>query len=271
MTAGDSPRELLAVAREAAFQAGSYLAGRDPYGAREPVAATKSSPADVVTAKDLAAEGIIRACLSAARPDDAFLGEEGGATGSGRIRWIVDPLDGTTNYLHGRPDWAVSVAAEAGGDVVAGAVYAPERGLLFTATAGGGAWLETQGRPRRRLACSTTVLLSEALVSTHLGYDPGRRERQVATLAAIQATLRAIRSGGSAVLELCYVATGQSDAYYESGLQPWDIAAGALIAREAGAATGGMHGAGPGSGMTLACAPGLFRGLRGLLSSTVYG
>jgi myo-inositol-1(or 4)-monophosphatase len=229
---------------------------------------TKSSPTDVVTEMDQAAEDLIRGRLLAARPGDTVLGEEGGQTGPGEgVRWIVDPLDGTVNYLYGLPDWAVSIAAEVDGDIVAGAVSVPLRQCLYTAALGSGAWLESAWHPgRRQLACNPAVPLPAALIATGFGYGAGQRAGQGRVVAAVLPRVRDIRRGGSAATDLCSVAAGQVDGYYERGLQYWDLAAGALIAREAGAVTGGLRGQAAGTAMTIAAAPGLFAELHDLLA-----
>jgi myo-inositol-1(or 4)-monophosphatase len=228
---------------------------------------TKSSPTDVVTEMDRAAEQLIRDRLAAVRPQDAVLGEEGGQTGAGTVRWIVDPLDGTVNYLYGLPDWAVSIAAEVAGEVEVGAVCVPLRRSLFTAIRGGGAWLESAWRPgRQRLTCNSGVGMSAALVATGFGYAAEQRARQGRVAAAVLPRVRDIRRSGSAATDLCSVAAGQVDAYYEQGVQYWDIAAGGLIAREAGARTGGLHGQAAGADMTIAAAAGLFAELHDLLA-----
>jgi myo-inositol-1(or 4)-monophosphatase len=230
---------------------------------------TKSSPTDVVTEMDRASEDLIRGRLLAARPGDTVLGEEGGQTGAGGgVRWVVDPLDGTVNYLYGLPDWAVSIAAEVGGVVVAGAVSIPLRQCLFTAVLGGGAWLESGWQPgRRRLACNSPVALSTALIATGFGYGARQRAGQGGIVAAVLPRVRDIRRSGSAAADLCSVAAGQVDGYYEQGLHYWDLAAGALIAREAGAMTGGLRGEAAGAAMTIAASPGLFADLHDLLAS----
>lgn len=266
---------LLELACAAATAAGNLLLER---GGRPEVVATKSSPTDVVTDADQAAEALIREQIGAQRPGDRILGEEGGeipAAGGAPtgVRWIVDPLDGTVNYLYGRPDWAVSIAAEAGGTVVAGAVFVPRRDELFTAAAGAGAFLSagfsTSGRAgATRLACNTAVPLGSALVATGFGYAAGRRQVQGEVLAAVLPRVRDIRRGGSAAVDLCSVASGTVDAYYERGVHLWDIAAGGLIAEEAGAQVTGLHGRAPSTSMTLAAGPGLLRDLHDLLAST---
>jgi myo-inositol-1(or 4)-monophosphatase len=236
---------------------------------RAGVVHTKSSPTDVVTEMDRAAEDLIRDRLLAARPGDTVLGEEGGQTGAGGgVRWVVDPLDGTVNYLYGLPDWAVSIAAEVGGVVVAGAVSVPLRRSLFTAVLGGGAWLECGWQPgRQRLTCNSPVPLSAALIATGFGYGARQRAGQGGIVAAVLPRVRDIRRSGSAAADLCSVAAGQVDGYYEQGLHYWDLAAGALIAREAGAMTGGLRGEAAGAAMTIAASPGLFADLHDLLAS----
>jgi myo-inositol-1(or 4)-monophosphatase len=258
---------LLAVATGAAREAGELLALP---GGRVSVAATKSSPTDVVTEMDRRSEELIRARILAGRPGDAILGEEGGQTGDtagAPVRWVIDPLDGTVNYLYGLPDWAVSIAAEVAGEVVAGAVFVPSRGELFTATRGGGGWLESAGGGRGgragrvRLHCRPGVPLDQALVATGFGYRAARRKVQGEVVAALLPRVRDIRRAGVASADLCSVAAGRLDAFYERGLNYWDYAAGALIAAEAGAVVGGLHGAPPSTSMTVAAGPGLFPAL----------
>jgi len=270
---------LLELATSVAVAAGRLLLGS---GGRPEVVATKSSPTDVVTEADRAAEALIRDLIGAARPGDRILGEEGGETGGAggqggmsSVRWIVDPLDGTVNYLYGLPDWAVSIAAEADGTVVAGAVFVPRRDELFSAALGGGAWLSRGALDPRgedapqpvRLACNTGVRLDRALVATGFGYEAGRRLIQGEVLAGVLPRVRDIRRGGSAAVDLCSVASGSVDAYYERGVNLWDIAAGSLIAAEAGAQVTGLYGRPASSAMTVAAAPPLLGELRDLLAS----
>jgi myo-inositol-1(or 4)-monophosphatase len=266
--------ELLELACSVAVAAGRLLLGR---GGRPEVVATKSSPTDVVTEADQAAEALIRDMIGDKRPGDGILGEEGGETGSGSaVRWIVDPLDGTVNYLYGLADWAVSIAAEADGVVVAGAVFVPRRDELYSAALGGGAWLSSGALDPRgedtpspvRLACNTGVPLGQALVATGFGYAAGRRLVQGEVLRAVLPRVRDIRRGGSAAVDLCSVASGTVDAYYERGVNLWDIAAGALIAAEAGASVIGLHGQPPSPSMTIAAATGLLSELHDLLAGT---
>ena len=141
------------------------------------------------------------------------------------MRWVVDPLDGTVNYLYGLPDWAVSIAAEVNGTIVAGVVEVPRRGERFTAVAGHGAWLHRDGTAVA-LRCTSGVPLGQALVGTGFGYDPARRRVQGEVAAALLPVVRDIRRGGSAAADLCSVAAGRMDAYYERGLNYWDYAAG---------------------------------------------
>jgi myo-inositol-1(or 4)-monophosphatase len=249
--------ELLTIAVDAAGAAGEMLASR---AGRVEVEATKSSPTDVVTEMDRRAEELIRARVSATRPSDAILGEEGGQTGEvadAPARWVIDPLDGTVNYLYGLPDWAVSIAAEVAGEIVAGAVYVPVRDEMFTAVRGGGAWL-TSGGTRVRLRCRAGVPLSQALVATGFGYLAGRRKVQGEVVAALLPRIRDIRRAGVASVDLCSLAAGHLDGYYERGLNYWDYAAGALVAVEAGAVVGGLRGAPVSGSMVVAAGPGLF-------------
>ena len=275
--AGVSPAagaELLAIAVAAASAAGELLASR---AGRVLVAATKSSPTDVVTEMDRRAEDLIRERILAARPGDTILGEEGGqigdATGGG-VRWVIDPLDGTVNYLYGLHDWAVSIAAEApwsdGGEtsreIVAGAVLVPARGELFSAVRGAGAWLRSASSAPVPLKCRAGVPLDQALVGTGFGYLAARRRIQGEIVADLLPRVRDIRRGGSAAVDLCSVAAGRLDGYYERGLNYWDYAAGALIAAAAGAAVGDSRGGPPSTSMTVAAGPGLFGALVTALS-----
>jgi myo-inositol-1(or 4)-monophosphatase len=279
---GGEAESLLDLACEVAVAAGRLLMGS---GGRPEVVATKSSPTDVVTEADQAAEALIRDLIAESRPGDRILGEEGGETGSqggkgaqGRrsdVRWIVDPLDGTVNYLYGLPDWAVSIAAEVDGTVEAGAVFVPRRDELYSARRGHGAWLssgaldwrgEDTGSPVR-LACNRDVPLAQALVATGFGYAAGRRQVQGDVLRAVLPRVRDIRRGGSAAVDLCSVASGTVDAYYERGVNLWDIAAGGLVAAEAGARLTGLHGRPPSPSMTIAAAPPLLNELHDLLAA----
>ncbi|MGO4462378.1 inositol monophosphatase family protein [Streptomyces sp. M-16] len=251
--------ELLEVAREAARRAGELL--RDGRPADLAVAATKSSPIDVVTEMDIAAEKLITGLLAERRPEDGLLGEEGSDTpGTSGVRWVIDPLDGTVNYLYGLPSWSVSIAAEYHGETVVGVVAAPMRGETYHAVLGGGAW--TGGE---RLACRADAPLDQALLSTGFAYVQTRRAHQADVAQRIIPLVRDIRRGGSAALDLCDVAAGRLDGHYERGLNPWDLAAGELIAREAGALTGGRPGERASFELTLAASPAVFASLQPLL------
>ena len=261
---------LLRIAVAAAAEAGRLLASWRG-DERPEVVQTKSSPTDIVTEMDRRSEALITSRIRAYRPGDTVLGEEGGQTSGGpageddgslpgRVRWIVDPLDGTVNYLYGLRAWAVSIAAEVDGAVVAGVVEVPRHGETFTAVTGQGAWLH-RGEARKALRCSSGVPLDQALVGTGFGYDPGRRQVQGEVVAALLPHIRDIRRGGSAAVDLCSVAAGRLDAFYERGLNYWDFAAGGLIAREAGALVGGLAGRAESTSMAVAAGPGLFQQL----------
>ena len=263
-----SPARLLELAVSAAREAGDLLAVSDGQVA---VAATKSSPTDVVTEMDRRSEELITRRLLTVRPGDVVLGEEGGqsgdAAGENVVRWVIDPLDGTVNYLYGLPDWAVSIAAEVAGQIVAGVVHLPRRGETFTATLHGGAWLaDGQGGAPVRLQARPGAPLSEALVGTGFGYLAARRKVQGEVVAALLPWVRDIRRAGSASVDLCSVAAGRLDAYYERGLNYWDYAAGALIAAEAGAVVAGLSGP-PSGSMTIAAAHPLFVELSAVLAA----
>lgn len=258
--------ELLDLAREAAHRAGALL--RDGRPTDLGVAATKSSSIDVVTEMDIAAEKLIVDFLSERRPADTFLAEEG-STGRARpegtpdegVRWVVDPLDGTVNYLYGLPSWAVSIAAEVDGEVVVGVVEVPTRGETFHAVRGRGAWLG-----ERRLACRPAPPLAQALVGTGFSYLAERRELQARVVEQLITRVRDIRRSGSAAIDLCDVGAGRMDAFYERGLKPWDYAAGELVVREAGGSTGGRPGEPLGPELAVAGSPGVFAELQPLLA-----
>ena len=200
------------------------------FRARTAVENKAGSGFDPVTVADRDAEALIRGRLLAARPDDGLLGEEGSSVAGGSgIRWVVDPLDGTVNYLFGLPDWAVSVACEDEGGTLAGVVHIPTRGETFTAARGAGAWLDAAP-----IAVSAATELASALIATGFSYVAEVRRAQAAELATILPSVRDIRRGGSAAVDLASVACGRVDGFYEVGLNPWDLAAGALLVREAG-------------------------------------
>jgi myo-inositol-1(or 4)-monophosphatase len=225
-------------------------------------AETKSSRTDMVSDADRASERLIVERILAARPDDAFLGEESGEhAGTSGVRWVIDPLDGTTNYLYRVPFYAVSIGVEVGDATCVAAVFAPEMDELFTAVAGYGAWMNGE-----RIACSEQLDLDTALVDTGFDYTADRRALQGLVVADVLPRVRDIRRYGAASLDLCWVACGRADAYYERGLGgAWDMAAGELIAREAGAVTSSIDGGAPSPASMLAAAPGIYYALAEVL------
>jgi myo-inositol-1(or 4)-monophosphatase len=254
--------ELLEVAVEAARTAGALLSKRAGQGLERDVR-SKSTPTDLVSEADLAAEHAIRELLHRRRPEDGFLGEEGGfAESASGFSWVVDPLDGTVNFLFGIPQWCVSIAVRDGEGTVAGAVYDPNRDELFTATresrpmlSGPAGTVELAGPrgrgpgergpgvgpagPSRPSAPQAAVWdLPNALIATGLAYDAHVREAQAKVLARLAPRVRDIRRFGSAALDLCWTAAGRYDAYFERSVKQWDIAAGALICERAGLAVG---------------------------------
>jgi len=228
------PTELLALAVDIATAAGELALRRRREGVE--VAATKSSIVDVVTAADRDVEAYIRVRLAQARPGDAFLGEESDASaGSSGLTWVVDPIDGTVNYLYDIPRWAVSIAVVEGDDpatwrALAGCVVNPSLGEVFAASIGGGASLGA-----RTISASEPATLGTSLVATGFGYDAAIRVAQAEAAVRVIGSVRDLRRAGAAALDLCDVGAGRLDAYWERGLAPWDFAAGALIAAEAGA------------------------------------
>jgi len=226
MTSGDSEAELLDVAVEAARAAGAELLARW----RRPLEVdTKSTPTDPVTEADLNAERAIREVLAQRRPQDSILGEEGGATGEGELRWVVDPLDGTVNYLYGLPTFAVSVAVEEAGGGIAAVVLDPVSDELFSATRSGAP--QSNGRPISASGCDS---LSRALVGTGFAYEATVRVAQAEVAARVIPLARDIRRAGAAALDMCWCASGRLDAYWERGVKAWDVAAGTLICERAG-------------------------------------
>ncbi|HEY8544869.1 MAG TPA: inositol monophosphatase family protein [Acidimicrobiales bacterium] len=229
---------------------------------------TKTSTTDMVTEMDHASEALIVELLQAARPDDGIVAEEGSSRpGSTGLRWVIDPLDGTTNYLYGLPGWAVSIAAEQVTDrgdrrVLAGVVLDAVHDRLYSAAAGHGA--RVNGEPIR---CSDATDLSRALVGTGFGYQPERRRDQARVLVELLPRVRDIRRNGAAAVDLCLVACGRLDAYYEHGLAWWDHAAGSLIAAEAGAVVSPLGDRTVLDGSIVAAAPGVHAALRGLLDA----
>ncbi|MEU4688003.1 inositol monophosphatase family protein [Actinoplanes sp. NPDC023714] len=261
ISTGSTPDELLAIAVRVAREA-AVTARRMRAEAIVDVQ-TKSTETDVVTAADKAVERQAVEALLKDRPGDGVLGEEYGdsvAVAPGAVRWILDPIDGTVNYLYGLPQYAVSLAAEVDGVVVAGVVVNAATGDEWTATKGGGAW-----RDGRRLTGSARTTLDQSLIATGFGYDARRREHQGAVLARLITRVRDIRRLGAASLDLCLTAEGSLDAYFEKGLNLWDHAAGGLIAEEAGLVVGGLAGEPAGGRMLVAAPPALFPALHDAL------
>ena len=256
---------LEALATQVAVAAGRLVVDERPRLVE--ASATKSSPTDIVTVMDTRAEELIRGLLLAARPADAFLGEEGNDhRGTSGITWVVDPIDGTVNYLYDIPAYAVSVAAVAGDpktpgewQVLAGAVADPALRRVYHGALGGGAyergWDEPAETPGTLLRVGSADALSGALVGTGFGYTPQRRTEQGRILLALLPQVRDIRRIGSAALDLCSVACGRLDAFYEAGLNSWDMAAGWLMVTEAGGVVSGSHGGPPSAALTVAGNP----------------
>ncbi|WP_344250635.1 inositol monophosphatase family protein [Isoptericola hypogeus] len=245
----DALRDL---ARRLACEAGTLVREHRPE--RVVVAATKSSDVDPVTAMDRASEELLRARIAAERPDDAILGEEGDdVPGTSGLTWVLDPIDGTVNYLYGVASYAVSVAVVVGPPdparwtALAGCVHSVVDDRTWTAARGRGA--ERDGRAVR---VGAPADLATSLVGTGFGYAPERRAAQARVLTRVLPRVRDIRRLGAAAIDLCLVADGTLDLYYERGLNPWDLAAGGLVAAEAGAFVGGLRGAPAGAGMTVA-------------------
>jgi len=262
--ADTDPTELLELATTTAREAAKLLVERHTGVS---VVQTKTSPTDVVTEMDRASDELISARLRAARPTDAILTEESGASAGGSgVRWVVDPIDGTVNYLYGLPDWAVSIAVEVDGATAAGVVEVPMRGETFTAIRGRGAWLTRPGRWPEPMHCTPQVPLDRALIATGFGYAAARRTHQARVLLGVLPHVRDIRRGGSAAADLCSLACGRVDGYYERGTNVWDFAAGGLIAREAGARFGGLHGKPAGTDLVIAAPDPLFTALHDLLA-----
>ena len=248
----------------------------DGGGAQSLVVDTKSSATDLVTEVDRATEAWLVDQLAQRRPGDDVLGEEGAGHGTSgdttdttdtraRVRWVLDPIDGTVNFVLGLPYYAVSVAAEVDGTVVAGAVCNPARGETFHARRGGGATLLRDGRPPQRLTGPRRVPLARAVLATGFAYDAEVRGRQIAVVAGLLPRVADIRRLGAAALDLCHVAAGRVDGYFEAGLNLWDYAAGALIAAEAGCAVTGLGGRAASSRFVAAAGPDLVEDLERLL------
>lgn len=251
--------ELLQIARALAVEAGDLVAAGRAEGAV--ASESKSTITDMVTEFDRAAESLIVGRLRTLRPHDGIIGEEGTDTeGSSGIRWLIDPIDGTTNYLYDLPGYAVSIAAADEQGAAVGAVYIPALRELFSAQRGGGAMLNDMP-----ISCSGASDPATALVATGFSYHPERRAAQARRVARMIHAVRDIRRLGAASVDLCFVAAGRLDAYFEEGLGPWDLAAGELIAREAGCRTGDFAGGPARPGEVLAASPALFGAMLGLI------
>ncbi|MEQ1701348.1 MAG: inositol monophosphatase family protein, partial [Ilumatobacteraceae bacterium] len=225
-------------------------------------ASTKSSATDMVTEFDKASEELIVGGILGSRADDGIVGEEGTDTpGTSGVDWLIDPIDGTTNFLYGLPGWAVSIAARTAAGTQVGVVYVPSVDELFTAVAGGGAFLN--GGP---ISCSTTSDVSLALVASGFSYAAERRAQQAQRMAVLLPQVRDLRRLGAAAPDLCNLAAGRVDVYFEQWLGPWDLAAGELIAREAGCVTGSLDGGPVRPSSVLACNPALFAPVQQLIA-----
>ncbi len=260
-----SAAELLALALATAREAADLVAaGRA--GAADDVQ-SKTTAVDVVTAVDKASEQLVVDRLLGARPDDGVLGEEGASrTGTSGVRWVVDPIDGTVNFLYGLGSYAVCIAAEVDGVVEVGVVADVPTGETFAAVRGGGAWVERDG-VRTDLRCSAPVDLAQTLVATGFAYDRAIRARQGRVLARVLPEVRDVRRWGSAAVEICLAAAGRVDAYYQLDLKPWDHLAADLVAAEAGLQVEVLTGHGDGDPLVVAVAPSVAGPFLDLLAS----
>jgi myo-inositol-1(or 4)-monophosphatase len=253
----------LELAERVALAAGEVLIsyyGRAPEGLD-----AKSSRTDLVSDADREAERVIRELLEAERPEDGLLAEEGSRAEakSGR-RWVVDPLDGTINFLYGFPAWAVSVALEDAGGVATGVIHSPVHGETFAVARGEGAHLHTADGAERALRVTDRRELGLALVATGFSYEPDRRARQAEVVGRLLPRARDLRRAGAAALDLAWVAAGRVDAFFERGLNRWDTAAGELLVLEAGGAVAALEG--EPAGMVAAATPELLDELYALVS-----
>ncbi len=275
----DLASELSIVANEVARAAAVHVRARRPqvFGpdapanstAAESSVQTKSTPTDPVTVVDTETEQLLRDLLAQRRPKDRILGEEGGgaATSIDGVRWVLDPIDGTVNFLYGIPAYAISVAAQVDGVSIVGVVVDVVRDVVYSAVRGMGATATESGGNAAGLTCNAVVDESLALVATGFGYGAERRAIQGRIIGELLPQIRDIRRVGSAALDLCMVASGAVDAHFEHGLSPWDWAAGSLIAEEAGAVvvlptatSTSSEGA-----ITIAAAPGIYASFRKIL------
>lgn len=241
--------ELVLLAEEVARAAGAILMQRpDSFTFTE-----KSSAVDFATQMDQQAESLIVKNLLAARPDDGIIAEEGAAQPSkSGVTWVIDPLDGTVNYLYGLPGWNISIAAKDKDGVIAGVVFAPTTNSFWKATKGGGAYFNNNS-----IKCNDPVNLNLALIATGFSYDLELRKEQGARMQRLIPQIRDLRRNGAAAVDLCYVAMGAVDGYFESSLKEWDFAAGGLIATEAGALISGRSGGAPDGDMVVCAGPSL--------------
>jgi len=260
-----TPVALCELARAVATNAAEYLV--EALTATDMVIETKSTSTDMVTEMDRATEVHLVEHLLAARPLDGTIGEEGtDRPGTSGVRWVIDPIDGTTNFVYGIPGFNISVAAELDGQIVAGVVVDPLHGDVFCAALGHGA--TRNGQP---IHCTDRSELATALIGTGFSYESDRRRRQAEVLLQVLPVVRDIRRIGAAAVDLCWVGCGRLDGYYEKGLQYWDHAAGGLVAREAGALVGDLEGNATSEAFTLAAGPALFEPLRVLLAGADAG
>jgi myo-inositol-1(or 4)-monophosphatase len=263
--ASPSADELLEVARRAASSAAALLVEGLQHA--RTLVETKTTGTDMVTEMDRAAERDIVKTIRMYRSHDAIVGEEGTQeTGTTGVEWVIDPLDGTTNYLYGHPGFAVSIAAAVRGEVLAATIADPLHHDVFTASKGAGAF-----RNDVPIAVSDQDVLGHTLLATGFSYDSARRRRQAEVLTHVLPAVRDVRRMGAAAVDLCSVACGRVDAFYEKGLARWDYSAGVLIAREAGAAVGDLDGNEPSSAFVLAAAPAVFDALRDRLRQADAG
>jgi len=252
--------ELVALAVEAAEEAGDLLLRRFRVPARG--VGRKSSSTDMVSDADRDAEALIRERLRQTRPDDSIIGEEGGADeGDSGLRWVIDPLDGTTNFLFGLPQWAVSVACEDEDGGLVGVVHSPCTAETFTAMRGRGAYVGS-----KRLAVSAKSDLSDALVATGFSYVPDERAVAAEILVRVLPRIRDIRRAGAASLDIAWTSAGRFDAYFEIPTHHWDWAAGVVIAHEAGATVSELASIGPSGPGLLVAGPALHEALRELVA-----
>jgi myo-inositol-1(or 4)-monophosphatase len=257
-----SMHPLLGLAWKAARGAGQILLEDRPLAI---ATSSKSSPTDVVTEMDTRSERFLADTLLGSRPADGMLGEEGGERlGTSGVRWVVDPLDGTVNYLYRLPMWGVSIGVEVDGSAQAGVVLTPEFDEGYVAVRGHGAWHLAHGRATR-MRIDDVSDMSMALVATGFGYRWQQRKRQAEVVRELLPRIRDLRRSGSAVIDFCWLARSRVDAFYEDGLNEWDLAAGALIAQEAGAIVGGLDGGAYRGGVLLASKPGVADQLRSAL------